>query len=113
MKKNENEKEFCDFAKKFRLILLEAGYSPDSHLHALTPLYLFTRAKEEAVRKLIKMRLLFEGLSDKERKVFVNDILERDRSYPFWYYGSLGAKERDEMRRSLLKRASLAMGGAA
>ncbi len=112
MKTNENEKEFSDFTKKFRLTLLEAGYSPDSHLHAITPLYLFTRVKEKAVRKIIKMRLLFEELGEKERKVFVNDILERDRSYPFWYYGSLGAKERDEMRRSILERASLAMESA-
>ncbi len=109
MEKKNEKNEIADFTKWFRQTLLEAGYSPDAHLSQLTPVYLFTRVKNESVRRLIKIRLFLEGLSETERRVFVNDILERERHYPFWYYGTIEEEEREQLVDELLSKAIYAM----
>lgn len=106
MKKRMDENVINGFVKWFREILLEAGYSPDSHVEELTPIYLLSRQKDRNVQKVIEMRCFIKELSPLERKVFILEVLEKDRHYPFWNVGILNQKEKDELSKRLLVKAT-------
>lgn len=110
MEKLADKKTMNDFAKWFRKILLEAGYSPDSHVEELTPVYLLSRRKDENVRKVLEMRYFIRELSPLERKVFVLEVLEKDRHYPYWNIGIIKESEKEELSKKLLFKAKTFMG---
>lgn len=109
MKKLVDKKQVHDFTKWFREILLEAGYSPDSHVEELTPIYLLSRRTDENVQKVIEMRYFIRKLSPLERKVFVLEILEKDRHYPYWNIGIIKESEKEELSKKLLFKAKTFM----
>ena len=105
MKKHVDENIINGFVEWCRGVLLEAGYSPDSHVEELTPIYLLSRQKDENVRKVLEMRCFIRELSPLEKRVFVLEVLEKNRHYPFWNIGILNQREKDELSMRLLEKA--------
>lgn len=104
---NDLEKEM--FRKWFRRVLLEAGYSPDAHLYEICPLYLFLGRPDERRKKIIAARLFYESLLPLEKEIFIFEILEKGRHYPFWNYGLLSDEETEKKSDEILRRAYKAL----
>ncbi len=71
--------------ERYRNALLSVGKSPDYHIFDLSTGFLEHLKDTRAKRYLFSLRSFFVGLDQEQQRIFVMEILERGRHYPFWY----------------------------
>lgn len=88
--------------QRFRHALLNIGKSPDYHVYDLDydELIHLPNAREKAF--LIKVRQFYDGLDYEKKRIFVNEVLEKHRVYPFWFYDYDNLLEFERNRKSVL-----------
>ncbi len=89
--------------KRCREALIHIGKSPDYHIYDLEYEELFSLRESRERNYLIKVKQYFDGLSTKQRRIFVAEVLEKDRIYPFWFYDErYEMKDYEQHRRAFL-----------
>ena len=70
---------------RFRQSLLSIGQSPDTHVFDLEHQDLaYARISPERTF-LIRVKCYYENLNARDRRMFLAEVLEKDRMYRFWY----------------------------
>ncbi|MCR5348160.1 MAG: hypothetical protein K6E59_00930 [Bacilli bacterium] len=89
---------------RYRKALKAVGKSMDYHVYDLSYSFLASlRACPEA-GYLLRVRRFYDALDSCDRMIFVNEILEKDRHYRFWFMGQEFRKGEFEARKSGLLR---------
>ena len=70
---------------RYRNALLSVGKSPDYHIFDLSSDFINGLKDSKAKRFLYLLKQHFSSLRPKDQQLFVLDILETGRHYPFWY----------------------------
>lgn len=71
--------------QNYRRALISVGKSPDYHIFDLSSDFINGLKDSKAKRFLLTLKLHFSSLDPKDKQLFVLDILETGRHYPFWY----------------------------
>ena len=74
-----------DLRGKYRCALLSVGKSPDYHIFDLSSEFINGLKDSKAKRYLYVLKQYFASLPIQDQKIFVYDVLEAGRHYPFWY----------------------------
>ena len=95
--------------KKYRISLLSIGKSPDTHIYHLSEERIdgFGHKRERLFLK--KVLAFYAGLLPKDRSIFVAEVLEKHRHYPFWFMEDYREKEFVRRKDSILKKVSYAL----
>lgn len=91
----------------YRACLIRVGKSPDYHIYDLRYAFLSHLRDSQAKRYLLRVKRFYDGLSDDDKAIFVAEILERDRHYPFWYLGVIRERELNGRKARMLLEAKL------
>ena len=89
-----------DLRAKYRACLLRLGKSPDYHIYNLTFEFLNGSKRRKEVAFLLKIRRFYDALPEKDKPIFVREVLERNRHYPFWFYDADYKKGEFERRKN-------------
>ncbi len=99
--------EYADLVrKKFRSCLLLIGRSPDTHIYDLTEDKIKGRGYARERTFLIKVLQFYLNLSDKDKDIFVAEVLERYRHYPYWFLEDYRDKDFVARKDSILRKVS-------
>ena len=91
--------------RKYRESLIAVGKSPDYHVYDLTVAFLSSLRPCTASRCLIAVKHFYDSLGVRDQAIFVNEVLEKDRHYPFWFMdGRFAKNEYEKCRTALLCR---------
>ena len=88
--------------RQYRSALLSVGKSPDYHIFDLSTEFLENLKDSKAKRFLMNLKVYFAGLDCKSQEIFVLDILEMGRHYPFWYLDTYTRRNYEEKLRSVI-----------
>ena len=92
--------------KKFRSCLLAIGKSPDTHIYDLTPKILEGRGFPKERAFLLKVLAFYEELLPKDKEVFIAEVIERYRHYPYWFLEDYPEKDFAKRKDSVLRKVS-------
>lgn len=70
---------------KYRRSLLKLGKSPDTHVYDLSSDFLSYARRCPERSFLIRVKLYYEDLNVQMKQLFIAEVLEKGRNYPFWY----------------------------
>ena len=87
---------------RYRACLLKLGKSPDYHIYDLTYAFLATAKPTVYARALAKLKHFYDDLDVEDKPIFVNEVLEKNRHYPFWFMGEGYRRNEFETRREEL-----------
>ena len=96
------QQEMARVRNQYRSALLSVGKSPDYHIFDLSLDFLQNLKDSKAKRFLMNLRFFFIGLGNKEKQIFVLDILEMGRHYPFWYLETYTRRAYEEKLRNVI-----------
>lgn len=97
--------EYADLVrKKFRACLLSIGKSPDTHIYDLTFEKLEGRGNEKERLFLQKVLRFYLDLLPKDKQIFIAEVLERYRHYPYWFYENYRDKDFVTRKDSILRK---------
>lgn len=97
--KTDAQGQFGLFNALYRKALIDIGLSPDTHVYDLKFQFLARRGTASA-RFLLLSLYYYLDLCKEERRIFVNDVLERGRHYRFWWLEFHTPEEYSELKRS-------------
>lgn len=93
------------FKDKFRKTLMGIGKSPDAHVYDLNQESLWFVKSEKDRKFLFSVVRFYNDLSDDlDKKIFLTEVLERGRHYPFWHYGLLETPDYRQRLASIYKK---------
>ena len=85
--------------KKYRACLLESGKSPDYHIYDLSYRFIQSIRKRSCRIFLLEIKRYYDGLGKKDQSIFLREVLEAKRHYPFWFLGAGFRRGEYEMRK--------------
>lgn len=98
MKNNKTKKKNCGInydymfimSKKYNNSLIKSGYPTNTHVYDINLTYLETKQDQSETIFLTRVRRFFSSLSYLQGMIFINDYLEKDKNYQFWWldYGN-------------------------
>ena len=103
-------KKMEQIRKKYREALLRVGKSPDYHIFDISAEFLSGLRDSKAKRFLLSLRRYFFSLKEEDRRIFVMDILENGRHYPFWYMEDFSRREYESRLNYIAKGVSSCLG---
>ena len=86
--------------RRYRACLLKVGKSPDYHIYDLSYEFLRYLKPSKEAKFLLRVKRFYENLNDKDKDIFVAEVLERNRHYPFWFLGEKYRNGEFEKRRA-------------
>ncbi len=99
-----------ELRRKYRAALLKVGKSPDYHIYDLTIDFLTSLKESREKRFLLKVKRFYMGLGERDRGLFVREVLEKDRHYAFWFLGEHFKRgEFERLKHSLLTRVNYSL----
>ena len=96
--------------KRYRQALLSVGKSPDYHIFDLSNEFIGSLKDSQAKRFLFGLKRYFATLSEEDRRIFVNDILESGRHYPFWYLEDYTRRVYEQKLRAIVEEVPSCLG---
>ena len=79
---------------KYRSSLLAIGKSPDSHVYDYRESTFSANLRSPQRKFLRSVYRFYQSLKDEtDQKIFLSEILERGRHYPFWHFGMMESSE--------------------
>ena len=110
MKKAKTLQDMIDYAdlvrKKYRTSLLAIGKSPDTHIYDLSLEGIKGRSNPKERLFLVKVLRFYDGLFPKDQDIFVAEVLERYRHYPYWYFENYRDSDFAKRKDNVLKKVS-------
>lgn len=97
------EERMSKMRKRYRESLLYVGKSPDYHIFDLSTDFLDNLKDSKAKRFLNGLRRYFIRLDEEKKRIFVCDILEFGRHYPFWYIEEYTRREYERILREVVE----------
>ena len=102
---NESVAHAAALSRKYRECLLKVGKSPDYHIYDLSYDFLRNLKPSKAASFLTRVRRFYDDLSPKDQRIFIAEVLELNRHYPFWFLGEkYRAGEFEQRKAGLLSR---------
>lgn len=92
----------------YRQSLVEVGHSADFHVYDLEQDLIERKGNLAAGRFLIMTKKFYESLEGIKKKIFLCEVLERGRHYPYWYLPYADGKSFSRLSSSLYKTLSKA-----
>ncbi len=96
--------------RRYRQALLSIGKSPDYHLFDLTPEFLAGIKNAKTRNFLIKLSRYFDSLDGENKRIFIMDVLESGRHYPFWYMDAFPRRDYERRLRSVVSEVPSCLG---
>lgn len=77
-------------SEKYTRSLIKSGYPTNTHVYDINLTYLKTKLPHVEAVFLLKIRRFFSSLSFLQGMILVNDYLEKDKNYQYWWldYGN-------------------------
>ena len=99
--------DYADAVRRnYRASLLAIGKSPDAHIYDLT-------LESIQGRNLLRQRLFLEKvlrfygqLNPKDKAIFIAEVLEKHRHYPYWFMEDFREKDFARRKDSILRKVS-------
>jgi len=90
----------------YRQSLVEVGHSADFHVYDLEQDLIERKRNLAAGKFLMIAKKYYESLEGIKKKIFLCEILERGRHYPYWYLPYADSKSFSRLSSSVYKAAS-------
>ena len=106
IKETESSKYMKAMSKRYSDSLLRSGYPSNTHVYELNSLFLESKLPRGDAMFLVRAKRFYSSLPFMEGMIFLNDYLEKDKNYPFWWltYGNeeFITKERKKLECKLI-----------
>lgn len=105
-KETENGKYMKAIARRYSESLMKSGYPSNTHVYELNSTFLESKLPRKDAAFLVRAKRFYSSLDFMEGIIFLNDYLEKDKNYPYWWltYGNEDyiTKERKKLECKLI-----------